>query len=320
MYLIRGQHNLSLFKSKYPDISLSGTIGNFDGLHIGHQAILNKIQSNAKKFGAKTIVFFTEPHAAEYFSKAHNSNKNPPPRICPWREKVKLLEKSGIDFACFLKFNNAFRTMSPENFISEILDSINLVSFTVGDDFRFGVDRKGYTDLLKNWGQKNGILVENTETVIFDGQRVSSSRIREELLNNNFKNAEKLLGRPYTFSGKVVHGQHLGRTINIPTANIWLPNQRLPITGVYAVKCKLNNFNLKGIANMGVRPTVGGEKPVLEVHLFEFNENIYSQRLQVKFIEKIRDERKFENLDMLKSQIQKDISIAKNILSTPNDS
>ena len=320
MYLIRGQHNLSLFKSRYPDISLSGTIGNFDGLHIGHQAILTKIQSNAKKFRAKTIVFFTEPHAAEYFSKVHNSNKNPPPRICPWREKVKLLEKSGIDFACFLKFNNAFRTMSPENFISEILDSINLVSFTVGDDFRFGADRKGDTDLLKNWGQKNGILVENTETVILDGQRVSSTRIREELLNNNFNNAEKLLGRPYTFSGKVVHGQHLGRTINIPTANIWLPNQRLPIKGVYAVKCKLNNLTLKGIANMGVRPTVGGEKPVLEVHLFEFNENIYSQRLQVKFIEKIRDERKFENLDMLKSQIQKDISIAKNILSTPNDS
>jgi len=320
MYLIRGQHNLSLFKSRYPDISLSGTIGNFDGLHIGHQAILNKIQNNAKKFRAKTIVFFTEPHASEYFSKVQNSNKNPPPRICPWREKVKLLEKSGIDFACFLKFNNAFRTMSPENFISEILDSINLVSFTVGDDFRFGADRKGDTDLLKNWGQKNGILVENTETVILDGQRVSSTRIREELLNNNFNNAEKLLGRPYTFSGKVVHGQHLGRTINIPTANIWLPNQRLPITGVYAVKCKLNNLSLKGIANMGVRPTVGGEKPVLEVHLFEFNENIYSQRLQVKFIEKIRDERKFENLDMLKSQIQKDISIAKNILSTPNDS
>ncbi len=320
MYLIRGQHNLSLFKSRYPDISLSGTIGNFDGLHIGHQAILNKIQNNAKKFRAKTIVFFTEPHASEYFSKVQNSNKNPPPRICPWREKVKLLEKSGIDFACFLKFNNALRTMSPENFISEILDSINLVSFTVGDDFRFGADRKGDTDLLIDWGQKNGILVENTETVILDGQRVSSTRIREELLNNNFNNAEKLLGRPYTFSGKVVHGQHLGRTINIPTANIWLPNQRLPITGVYAVKCKLNNLSLKGIANMGIRPTVGGEKPVLEVHLFEFNENIYSQRLQVKFIGKIRDERKFENLDMLKSQIQKDISIAKNILSTPNDS
>ena len=176
------------------------------------------------------------------------------------------------------------------------------------------------TDLLKNWGEKNDILVENTETIIFDGQRVSSTRIREELSNNNFKNAEKLLGRPYTFSGKVVHGQHLGRTINIPTANIWLPDQRLPIKGVYAVKCRLNNLNLNGIANMGVRPTVGGEKPVLEVHLFEFSENIYSQRLSVKFIEKIRDEKKFDNLDMLKSQIQEDISIAKNILFTSNES
>jgi riboflavin kinase/FMN adenylyltransferase len=320
MYLIRGKHNLNLFKSKYPNISLSGTIGNFDGLHLGHQAILNKIKQNASKFNGKTIVFFTEPHAAEYFSNSSNKNKKPPPRISPWREKFELLKKNEIDFACFLKFNDKLRTMSPGDFISEILDSINLVSFTVGDDFRFGADRKGDTDLLKNWGDKKGILVENTETIIFDGQRVSSSRIREELLNNNFKNAEKLLGRPYTFSGKIVHGQHLGKTINIPTANIWLPNQRLPIKGVYAVKCKLDNLSLNGIANMGIRPTVGGEKPVLEVHLFEFNENIYSQRIRVKFVEKIRDEKKFDNLDMLKSQIQKDISIAKNILLNSNDS
>ena len=319
MYLIRGKHNLNLFKSKYPNISLSGTIGNFDGLHLGHQAILNKIKQNASKFNGKTIVFFTEPHAAEYFSNSRNKNKKPPPRISPWREKFELLKKNEIDFACFLKFNDKLRTMSPGDFISEILDSINLVSFTVGDDFRFGADRKGDTDLLKNWGDKKGILVENTETIIFDGQRVSSSRIREELLNNNFKNAEKLLGRPYTFSGKIVHGQHLGKTINIPTANIWLPNQRLPIKGVYAVKCKLDNLSLNGIANMGIRPTVGGEKPVLEVHLFEFNENIYSQRIRVKFVEKIRDEKKFDNLDMLKSQIQEDISIAKNILRNSND-
>ena len=320
MYLIRGQHNLELFNKKFPNEKLCGTIGNFDGLHLGHQAILNKIKLNADKFDAKTIVFFTEPHAAEYFSKIRNKNQSSPPRICPWREKVKLLRQSKIDFACFLKFNDEFRTMSPDEFISQILDSINLVSFTVGDDFRFGANRKGDTDLLKNWGEKNDILVENTETIIFDGQRVSSTRIREELSNNNFKNAEKLLGRPYTFSGKVVHGQHLGRTINIPTANIWLPDQRLPIKGVYAVECRLNNLNLNGIANMGVRPTVGGEKPVLEVHLFEFSENIYSQRLSVKFIEKIRDEKKFDNLDMLKSQIQEDISIAKNILFTSNDS
>ena len=177
MYLIRGKHNLGLFQSRYPNVRLSGTIGNFDGLHIGHQAILNKIKKNSKKYNSKTIVFFTEPHAAEYFSKQRDKNKNLPPRICPWREKVKLLKKSDIDFAFFLKFNNSLRTMLPNDFISQILDSINFVTFTVGDDFRFGADRKGDTNLLKNWGEKKGILVENTNTIISDGHRVSLSLI-----------------------------------------------------------------------------------------------------------------------------------------------
>ena len=315
MYLIRGQHNLELFKSRYPNIKLCGTIGNFDGLHIGHQAILKKIKNNAEKFNAKTIVFFTEPHAAEYFTKIRDINADTPPRISPWREKVKLLEKNKIDFAFFLKFNDSLRTMSPENFISEILDSINLASFTVGDDFRFGQDRKGDIELLRNWGKEKNILIENTETILFDSQRISSSRIRKAIIENNFDLAESLLGRPYTFSGKVVHGQHLGRTINIPTANIWLPKQKLPINGVYAVECNLNDQIIQGIANMGVRPTIGGSSPVLEIHLFEFDKDIYSERLIVKFIKKIRDEKKFDNLDMLKLQIQEDILIAKNILN-----
>ena len=320
MYLIRGQHNLELFKSRYPNIRLSGTIGNFDGLHIGHQTILKKIKDNSEKFNAKTIVFFTEPHAAEYFAKIRDINADTPPRISPWREKVKLLEKNEIDFAFFLKFNDSLRTMSPENFISEILESINLVSFTVGDDFRFGQDRKGDIELLRNWGKEKNILIENTETILFDSQRISSSRIRKAITENNFDLAEDLLGRPYTFSGKVVHGQHLGRTINIPTANIWLPKQKLPIKGVYAVECYLNHQINQGIANMGVRPTIGGSSPVLEIHLFEFDKDIYSERLIVKFIKKIRDEKKFDNLDMLKLQIQEDILIAKNILNNAHES
>ena len=320
MYLIRGQHNLELFKSRYPNIRLCGTIGNFDGLHTGHQTILKKIKDNSEKFNAKTIVFFTEPHAAEYFAKIRDINADTPPRISPWREKVKLLEKNEIDFAFFLKFNDSFQTMSPENFISEILESINLVTFTVGDDFRFGQDRKGDIELLRNWGKEKNILIENTETILFDSQRISSSRIRKALTENNFDLAENLLGRPYTFSGKVVHGQHLGRTIDIPTANIWLPKQKLPINGVYAVECYLNNQIIQGIANMGVRPTIGGSSPVLEIHLFEFDKDIYSERLIVKFIKKIRDEKKFDNLDMLKLQIQEDILIAKKILNNANES
>ena len=314
MYLIRGKHNLQLFNSVFPDVKLSGTIGNFDGLHLGHQAILDKIKNNAKKHNAKTIVFFTEPHAAEYFAKSRDKDSEAPPRISPWREKFKLLKKHNIDFAFFLKFNNSLRTMSPEAFISDILDSINLVSFTVGDDFRFGQDRKGDTALLREWGDKKNILIENTETILFEGERISSTRIRNAILGNNFTLAENLLGRPYTFSGKIVHGQHLGRTIDVPTANIWLPKQKLPIKGVYAVECILESKTYSGIANMGIRPTVGGNKPVLEIHLFKFNKDIYSKRLTVRFIQKIRDEKKFDNLGMLKLQIQKDISKAINIL------
>ena len=314
MYLIRGQHNLDLFKSRFPKKRLCGTIGNFDGLHLGHQAILDKVILNSKKFDAKTIVFFTEPHAAEYFAASADSKNDAPPRIFPWRKKVMLLRDHGIDFAFFLKFNNSLRTMSPNKFITEILESIHLLSFTVGDDFKFGANRQGDTSLLRDWGSKNNILVENTDTLMVQNQRVSSTRIRKALLENNFDKAEKLLGRPYVVSGKVVHGQHLGRTIDVPTANIWLPKQKLPVNGVFAVECMLKNQKIFGIANMGVRPTIGGSLPVLEVHLFNFNKNIYSERLDIKFLKKIRNEKKFDNLDMLKSQIQKDISKAKEII------
>ena len=314
MYLIRGQHNLDLFKELYPNEKLHGTIGNFDGLHKGHQAILNKIKNKAKDSQSSTIVFFTEPHASEYFAVSSNSSAIVPPRICPWREKFELLREFGIDFAFFLKFNNSLRKMTPEAFISEILESVGLSSLTVGDDFRFGVNRAGDFELLKSWGSKNNIEINNTPTFKYLDERVSSTRIREALLNDDFNLTKNLLGRAYTFSGKVVHGQHLGRTIGVPTANLWLPKQKLPISGVYAVKCNLENNIYDGIANMGIRPTVGGTQPVLEVHLFEFNSNIYSKRLNVEFIRKIREEKKFKNLDMLKSQIQKDIKAAKNLL------
>jgi riboflavin kinase/FMN adenylyltransferase len=205
--------------------------------------------------------------------------------------------------------------MTPEIFISNILEPTDLSSLTVGDDFRFGANRAGDFELLQKWGAKNNINVFNTDTYEYLNKRVSSTRIRKALQENNFALAKNLLGRPYTFSGKVVHGQHLGRTIGIPTANIWLPKQKLPISGVYAVKCSLDNQSIDGIANMGLRPTVGGSHPVLEVHLFNFNSNIYSKRLEVEFINKIREEKKFKNLGVLKSQIQEDIKTAKFFLS-----
>ena len=314
MYLIRGQKNISLFKKRYPNTYMSATIGNFDGLHLGHQAILNNLKEEAKNLGTSTLVFFTEPHAAEYFSAKGISNTESPPRLCPWREKFRLLNDYGIDYACFLKFNSSLKSMTPEDFIKDILEEMNLKSLIVGDDFRFGAERVGDFNLLKEWGNKTNVLVSNTETVIFEGKRVSSTRIREALLKSDFNLAASLLGRPYIYSGKVVYGNQLGRTINVPTANLWIPKQKLSISGVYAVTCMHKGANYKGIANMGVRPTVGGEQPVLEVHLFDFNDEIYGQRIDVEFKFKIRDEKKFESLAFLKEQIQKDISLAKKLL------
>ena len=314
MYLIRGQKNISLFKKRYPNTYMSATIGNFDGLHLGHQAILNNLKEEAKNLGTSTLVFFTEPHAAEYFSAKGISNTESPPRLCPWREKFRLLNDYGIDYACFLKFNSSLKSMTPEDFIKDILEEMNLKSLIVGDDFRFGAERVGDFNLLKEWGNKTNVLVSNTETVIFEGKRVSSTRIREALLKSDFNLAASLLGRPYIYSGKVVYGNQLGRTINVPTANLWIPKQKLSISGVYAVSCMHKGANYKGIANMGVRPTVGGEQPVLEVHLFDFNDEIYGQRIDVEFKFKIRDEKKFESLAFLKEQIQKDISLAKKLL------
>jgi len=313
MYLIRGIGNIETFNRRFPHQSMSGTIGNFDGLHLGHQAILKQVKDKAKESSSASLVFFTEPHASEYFA-AKDQNSSPPPRICPWREKVKLLKNFGIDFAFFLEFNKSLKAMTPQTFLDEVLAQLNLKHLIIGDDFRFGAQRAGDFALLKNWGNSNGTEVIANQTVSLNGSRVSSTRIREAILQSNFQLAQELLGRPYTFSGKVVYGQQLGRTIGVPTANLWIPKQRLPIAGVYAVKCLLGGELLNGIANMGIRPTVDGSKPVLEIHIFNFNESIYGQRLTVEFTNKLRDEKKFDNIDLLKEQILLDISQAKQIL------
>jgi len=313
MYLIRGIGNIETFNKKFPNQSMSGTIGNFDGLHLGHQAILNQVKDKAKESSSASLVFFTEPHASEYFA-AKDLNSRPPPRICPWREKVKQLKNFGIEFAFFLQFNKSLKTMTPQSFLDEVLAQLNLKHLIIGDDFRFGAQRAGDFQLLKNWGKNNGTEVIANKMVSRDGLRVSSTRIREALLQSNFGLAKELLGRPYTFSGKVVYGQQLGRTIGVPTANLWIPKQRLPIAGVYAVKCLLAGELFNGIANMGIRPTVDGSKPVLEVHIFNFNDFIYGQRLTIEFKNKLRDEKKFDNIDLLKEQILQDISQAKKIL------
>lgn len=314
MRLIRGLHNLKSFVNNNLGKKYIATIGNFDGLHIGHQALIRAMQKHAKANSAETLVFFTEPHAAEYFAD-HNPGVISPPRISSWRQKFELLNAHRVNFACFLKFNDSLKTMPPEDFIKKVLEQVNICHLIVGDDFRFGQDRRGGFSLLKKWGDHKGIKVTPTKTVKDNNLRVSSTLIRKLLSESNFSQAEKLLGRPYTFSGKVVHGNQLGRTIGVPTANLWMPKQNLPISGVFAVKCQLDEKILYGIANMGIRPTIGGSKPVLEVHIFNFHDTIYQRRLSVEFVQKIRSEKKFENIEKLKDQISLDITVAKDILS-----
>ena len=310
MYLIRGINNIELYKSRFPMTSNIATIGNFDGLHLGHQQILSTMQEEGNNQGLKKLIIFTEPHAQEFFSEAVGLDSEKPPRIFPWQEKVRRMNELGVDFGFFLKFNNQLRSTTPEDFLEKILLRLNIKKLIIGDDFRFGANREGDFELLKNWGKENSIEVAKTETYKVNGERVSSTRIREALTKDKFEIASKLLGRPFTYSSKVVYGNQLGAQLGIPTANLWLPKNKLPISGVYIVKSFLGNKEFKGIANMGIRPTIGGESPVLEVHLLNFSENIYGKKLTVEFIKKVREEKKFKNLDVLKDQIFKDISTA----------
>ena len=225
------------------------------------------------------------------------------------------MKELGIEFAFFLNFNNQLRTMTPEDFLSKVLSSLNIKKLVIGDDFRFGANREGDFSFLQDWGKKNEIEVEKTATFSIGNQRVSSTRIRECLLANKFDEAKELLGRPYTFSGKVVFGKQLGTQLGVPTANMWLPKNKLPIAGVYIVKVFFEGRELGGIANMGTRPTVDGQTPVLEVHILDFNERIYGKKITVEFCKKVRDEKKFDGIEALKEQIFKDISTAEKYFS-----
>ena len=310
MYLIRGLKNLSLFNERFSEEQLVVTIGNFDGLHQGHKKIIQEMKIISQNSSAKTMVIFTEPHAKEFFSMDKNIMEQPA-RISPWRDKFKNLENENIDFAFFLKFNKSLQTMSPDIFIEKVLGSLNISNLMIGDDFRFGQDRKGDFLMLKDWSESQGISLSKLPTFSIDNRRVSSSWIRETLSLSDFSTTKKLLGRPYSFEGKVVHGNRLGRSIGFPTANIWLPKNNLPIKGVFSVKISIDVSEFEGIANIGIRPTVGGTSPVLEVNIFDFKKEIYGKRIKVEFVKKIRDEKKFDNLDDLKKQIAKDVNTAK---------
>lgn len=284
------------------------TIGNFDGVHLGHQAILAQVRDKAAELGVQSMLICFEPQPQEFFDQF-----NAPPRLTRFREKVELLEELGIDLVLCLKFDEATRSMSAERFVELLAEDIGTSALFVGDDFRFGHDRSGDFSTLQTAGNHYGFKVTNQHALTFEHMRVSSTRIRECLAEGDFEDAEAMLGHPYGISGKVVYGRQLGRQLDAPTANIQLHRYRAPIDGVYAVEIEGLDAPHQGVANVGVRPTLNEAtlRPILEVHIFDFAEVIYGRRVKVIFRRKIRPEIKFDGLDTLKAAIKRDIQSAR---------
>jgi len=310
MRLIRSLTNLKHF-SQQPQASLANgcvaTIGNFDGVHLGHQAIIDQVRERARALGVPSVVMVFEPQPREFFQ-----GDDAPPRLMSFRQKFETLLNSGIDIVLCLRFDEKFRSYSGMGFIEDVLiRGLRVHHLVVGDDFRFGCDRAGDFALLRSMGDKHGFSVENTRTVEVAGDRVSSTRIRQLLGQNRLAAAEDLLGHRYRIRGRVVHGQRLGRQIGAPTANVMLP--RMPaLRGVYVVQVALADGRvLDGVANIGVRPTVDGKQPSLEVHLLDFTGTLYGQRIDVVFRHFLRDEVKFDSVDDLKHQISRDFDDAR---------
>jgi len=302
---VRGLHNIGTATSVSGCVA---TIGSFDGVHRGHRVILEQVMKQARVMNLPSVAMIFEPQPSEFFS-----GEQAPARLMLLRDKVVALRDTGIDRIVCLPFNPRLRSMTAEAFVDQVLvKALAVKHLVIGDDFRFGSDRKGDFELLEKACASNGFAMERTQTVEHAGERISSTRIRTLLQAENFLLAEELLGRPYAIHGKVVYGQQLGRKLGFPTANVRLNRYRSPLSGVFAVEVMLDGKFLNGVANIGIRPTVAGLiKPILEVHLLDFDQMIYGKRLSVRPLKKLREEKKFASLDELKENIARDVENAK---------
>lgn len=298
MQLIRGLHNLRPLVD-----GCVATIGNFDGVHLGHQAIFRQLAEQGEQLGLPVGVVFFEPQPAEFFAPTRAE-----PRISRLREKLSLMARLPIDFAFCLRFDEQLASMSPEEFVRRVLvEGIGVRYLVVGPDFRFGHQRQGDYGFLKEYGRQHQFSVVAVERYDVGGERVSSTRVRQALTGGNFAEVASLLGRRYSIAGRVARGDQIGRTIGFPTANIGVLRRAICLSGVYAVR--VSGAGLSGhsaVANIGSRPTVDGQRQVLEVHLLDFAGDLYGQRLEIEFCYWLRDEQKFGSLDLLKAQIKAD--------------
>lgn len=303
MELVRGIHNL-----RPQHRGCAATIGNFDGVHLGHQAVLGQLSERAADLHVPATVITFEPQSREYFQP-----ESAPPRLTRFREKVEALRRYGVDRVLCLRFNDYLAGLGAEEFIRVILlDGLDVKYLVVGDDFKFGSGRSGNFSLLVKAGEAHGFPVVNMHTFNIGAGRVSSTRVREALQRGDLATAQSLLGRPYRMSGRVAHGDKRGRTIGFPTANIHLHRSASPLAGVFAVEMTgIAGEPVPGIANIGSRPTVDGTRSLLEVHLFDFERDIYGQHVQVSFLHKLREEQRFDTFDALKQQIMADVAQAR---------
>ncbi|MGZ8165153.1 MAG: bifunctional riboflavin kinase/FAD synthetase [Methylobacter sp.] len=300
MRLIRGLAHIEPLKN-----GCVLTIGNFDGLHLGHRAVIKKLVERGAALALPVVIMIFEPQPLEYFL-----GDNAPSRLMCLREKAIEFSKLPIDYLLIVRFNKYFSNFDAEQFIDEVLiEKLNIKHLVIGDDFHFGKARRGNFAMLREKGKIYGFEVEDTGSYFIDGLRISSTLIRDALLAGDLAKAERMLGHGYSVCGRVAHGDKRGRTIGYPTANIKMFRKNTPVDGVFAVTMTgIDGLEIKGVANVGTRPTIeGGSKVILETHLFDFDKEIYGRYVEVHFKQKIRDEQRFQSLDELKAQIVKDV-------------
>lgn len=304
MELIRGLHNL-----RPRHRGCVATLGNFDGVHRGHQAVIGQLAEQATSLRVPATVVIFEPQPREFFL----GTDPVPPRLTRLREKLQALRQYSVERVLCLRFNRTLAALTPDEFIRRVLiEGLGVKAVVVGDDFRFGAKRAGDIDLLRRVGVQQGFTTTPMHSFAIDGERVSSTRVRAALARGDFGMVERLLGRPYRMCGRVAHGDKLGRTLGVPTANVHLHRLATPLHGVYVVEVAgLGPVAVAGVASIGNRPAVNGERTLLEVHLFDFDREIYGRYIEVGFLRKLRDERNFDSLDELKLAMQRDIDQAR---------
>lgn len=306
MQLVRGLHNIQL-----QDHGCVLTIGNFDGVHLGHQQVIKALVNKAKALNCVAAVLVFEPQPQELFSP-----ETAPARLCRLRDKYNLLAEFGVQRLIFVNFTAKFANQSAQHFIENLLvNKLGVKHLIVGDDFHFGKNRTGNFSMLCQAGEKYGFDVSDTKSYKMANCRISSTAIRQALEQDDFLTVQQMLGREYSIIGRVFHGDKRGRQLGFPTANVLLKRRVSPLSGVFAVMVKTSNGEFKGVANIGARPTINGIRQQLEVHIFDFDENLYGQCIEVIVKNKLRPVIKFDSLEALTAQIHQDCQQAKQVLA-----